>query len=279
MTEKLILANPCHVGSDVKVAVVVPAYGQPWLTSEALHTALNQVTDFNYAIVVVNDGCPLPETHDVCQTFAAAYPGRIFYLHKKNGGLSAARNSGIEFALAAFADLEAVYFLDCDNRIGPHLLQRLLDALRQSGPHVGWAYPDINKFGFDEFADTSGPYSPLEHLFRNFCEAGSMVSRRMLDASVRFDTDMRQGVEDWDFWLRGLERGFRGVHVKDAGFGYRRRGESMLVAAERDFIPILRHIRSRHPKLFNVRNVVDYETQAHARYAIYHPDTGTVRCF
>lgn len=266
-------------GTDVRAVILMPAYGQPWLTAEALQTALAQVTDFTYAIVVVNDGCPHPETGEVCQTFAATYPGRIFHLHKRNGGLSAARNSGIEFALAAFPELEAVYFLDCDNRIGPHLLQRLLTALRNAEANVGWAYPDIDKFGFAEFADTSGPYSPLEHLFRNFCEAGSMVSRRMLDAPVRFDTEMRQGVEDWEFWLHGLERGFRGVHVADAGFAYRRRGESMLVAAERDFVPILRYIRNRHPRLFNVRNVLAFETDAQSRYAIYHPDTGLVRCF
>lgn len=266
-------------GADVKVAVVVPAYGQPSLTAEALHTALVQVTDFNYAVVIVNDGCPHPDTDEVCQTFAATHPGRIFYLHKRNGGLSAARNSGIDFALAAFPDLEAVYLLDCDNRIGPHLLQRLLSALRNADATIGWAYPDVDKFGFAEFADTSGPYSPLEHLFRNFCEAGSMVSRRMLDAPIRFDTEMRQGVEDWEFWLHGLERGFRGVHVADAGFAYRRRGESMLVAAERDFTPILRYIRNRHPRLFDIRNVMAFETEARSRYAIYHPDTGLVRCF
>jgi glycosyltransferase involved in cell wall biosynthesis len=266
-------------GADVRAAILIPAYGQPWLTAEALQSALAQVTDFAYAIVVVNDGCPHRETAEVCQTFAAIYPGRIFHLHKRNGGLSAARNSGIEFALAAFPELEAVYFLDCDNRIGPHLLQRLLTGLRNADANVGWAYPDVDKFGFAEFADTSGPYSPLEHLFRNFCEAGSMVSRRMLDASIRFDTEMHQGVEDWEFWLHGLERGFRGIHVADAGFAYRRRGESMLVAAERDFVPIQRYIRSRHPRLFNVRNVLAFETEARARYAVYHPDTGLVRCF
>lgn len=266
-------------GTDVCAAILIPAYGQPWLTAEALQTALAQVTDFAYAIVVVNDGCPHPETAEVCEALAATYPGRVFHLHKRNGGLSAARNSGIEFALAAFPDLEAVYFLDCDNRIGPHLLQRLLTALRNADANIGWAYADVDKFGFAEFADTSGPYSPLEHLFRNFCEAGSMVSRRMLDASIRFDTEMRQGVEDWEFWLHGLERGFRGVHVADAGFAYRRRGESMLVAAERDFVPILRYIRSRHPRLFNVRNVLAFESEAQSRYAVYHPDTGLVRCF
>lgn len=264
--------------ADTRAAVIIPVYGQPWLTYETLHTALNQIVDFSYSIVIINDGCPTGETHEVCQTFAASFPERIFYLAKRNGGLSAARNSGIEFALAAFPQLEAVYFLDCDNRIGPHLLQRLLNALRSSGPQVGWAYPNVGKFGFAEHADTSGPYSPLEHLFRNICEAGSMVSRTMLDAGIRFDTEMRQGVEDWEFWLQGMEKGFRGIHVADTGFGYRRRGESMLVAAERDFASIKRYIRHRHPLLYNPRNILELEAGARSRYAVFHPDTDMVSC-
>ncbi len=264
--------------ADVRAVILVPAYGQPGLTIEALRSAIAQETDFAFAVVVVNDGCPSPETHEACLNFAATYPGKVFYLKKANGGLSAARNSGLEFALAAFPALEAVYFLDCDNHIGPLLLQRMVNALRSSDETIGWAYPDVDKFGFASFSDMSGPYSPLEHLFRSFCEAGSTVSRRMLDAGARFDTAMRKGVEDWDFWLQGLGKGFRGVHVADAGFRYRRRGESMLVEAERDFAPILNYIRSKHARLYNVKSVLRLEIEARARYAVHHPDTGLVRC-
>jgi hypothetical protein len=154
----------------------------------------------------------------------------------------------------------------------------MVDALRSSDETIGWAYPDVDKFGFASFSDMSGPYSPLEHLFRSFCEAGSAVSRRMLDAGARFDTDMRKGVEDWDFWLQGLGKGFRGVHVADAGFRYRRRGESMLVEAERDIAPILAYIRGKHAHLYNVRSVLRLEIESRARYAVHHPDTGLVRC-
>jgi glycosyltransferase involved in cell wall biosynthesis len=175
-----------------------------------------------------NDGCPFDETDHVCCDFATANPGKIYYLRKRNGGLSAARNTGIDFALAAFPGLESIYFLDADNRIGPCLLQSLFAALQRCGPEIGWAYTDVDKIGFYEFCDTSGHYSPLEHFFRNFCEAGSMVSRRMLDCGARFVENMRQGSEDWEFWLQGLERGFRGVHVPAAGFRYRQRGESTL---------------------------------------------------
>ena len=203
------------------MAIVVPAYRQPGLLVEALDSALNQRTDFAYAIVVVNHGCPFEETDHVCRDFAAVNPDKIYYLCTRNSGLSAARNTGIEFALAAFPVLDSIYLLDADNRMQPRLLQSLFDALQRSGPKIGWAYPDVDKFGFSEFCDTSGSYSALENLFRNFCEAGSMVSRRMLDAGVRFDENMRNGSEDWEFWLQGLELGFRGVHVPAGGFRYR----------------------------------------------------------
>ncbi|WP_449228472.1 glycosyltransferase [Azospirillum argentinense] len=256
----------------------MPTYKHSGLLVEALSTALAQDTDFAYAVVVVNDGCPFPETERVCREFAAAHPGRLFHLRKRNAGLSAARNSGIAFALDAFPALEAIYFLDSDNRIRPHLLQRMLDALRAAGPGVGWAYPDVDKFGFFEFCDMSGAYSPLEHLFRNVSEAGSMASRRLLDSGARFDEAMRQGSEDWEFWLQGLERGFHGVHVPGTGFGYRRRGESMLTESERDYRPILTHIQKRHPALFVVRAVLRAEAAVGRRYAIYLPDRAIVRC-
>ena len=264
--------------TEVRAAIVVPTYKHSGLLVEALSTALSQDTDFAYAVVVVDDGCPFPETGRVCREFAAAHPGRLFHLHKRNAGLSAARNSGIAFALDAFPALEAVYFLDSDNRIRPHLLQRMLDALRAAGPEVGWAYPDVDKFGFFEFCDMSGPYSPLEHLFRNVSEAGSMAARRLLDSGARFDETMRQGSEDWEFWLQGLERGFHGVHVPGTGFGYRRRGESMLTESERDYRPILTHIQKRHPALFAVQAVLRAETAVGRRYAVYLPDRAVVRC-
>ena len=274
---QLHLEQPRSVEA-VRVAIIVPVYQQPGLLVEALDTALAQETDFAYVIVVVNDGCPFDETDQVCREFAAGNLERMYYLRKRNGGLSAARNSGIDFALAAFPALEGVYFLDADNRMQPRLLQRLWDALRSAGPEIGWAYPDVDKFGFSEFCDTSGPYSPLEHLFRNFCEAGSLVSRRMLDAGVRFDETMRHGSEDWEFWLQGLELGFRGVHVSGAGFRYRRRGESMLVKSERNYRPILEYIRSRHSRLFDVRVMLRLEAVMSCRYAVYFPDRQIVNC-
>jgi len=260
----------------VRVAVVVPTFRQPGLLAEAIDSALSQWTSFAVAIVLVNDGCPFDETDRVCREFAACHPGRIFYLNRSNGGLSAARNTGIDFALAAFPELEAIYFLDSDNRLHPHLLQRLYDAL-DTDAGIGWAYTDIDKFGFDEFCDLSGGYSPLEHLIRNVSDAGSMVSRRMIDAGARFDEAMRHGYEDWEFWLQGVELGFSGVHVPAAGFLYRQRGESMLREAAGRHEQILDYVRAKHPRLFGVRRLARLEAELSPRYGLVSAEPGQIR--
>ncbi len=63
-----------------------------------------------------------------------------------------------------------------------------------------------------------------------------------------------------------------------AGFHYRRRGESTLVKSERDYRPIVEHIRARHPQLFEMRSIMRLEAATSPRYAIYLPDRSVVRC-
>src|SRR5579872_6550474 len=98
--------------SEPRVAVVIPLFKQPALAIEAFESALRQRTTFDYRIIAVNDGCPFAETDRVCRAYARAYPDRFRYVHRKNGGLSAARNTGVAVALHAWPSIEAVQMLD-----------------------------------------------------------------------------------------------------------------------------------------------------------------------
>ncbi len=56
-------------------------------------------------------------------------------------------------------------------------------AFMQADDKVDWVYPNIDKFGIEWNGNYTTQYSRLLHLtFDNICEAGSLVSRRMLDA-------------------------------------------------------------------------------------------------
>ena len=258
------------------VAIIVPVYKHSVLLAEALTSALSQQTNFEFVIVVVNDGCPLPESHQACLDFATAAPDRVHYIRRRNGGLSAARNTGIEYVLATWETVRAIYFLDADNRLLPRAMQRAYDALSQN-PQAGWLYPDIDMIGQEWHSDYSGDYSVLRHLDENICEAGSIVRRAVFEQGARFDESMKLGFEDWEFWLSAIELGFRGQHLENFGFRYRKRPESMLSDSERDRPEIVSYIHRKHVDLFRYRALMATEHAEAPRYAICASDSLTVR--
>ncbi len=259
---------------EPKVAVIIPVYKHSVLVAEAITCALNQQTDFPLAIVIVNDGCPYQETDRVCRDFALAHPEQIVYLYRPNGGLSAARNSGIEFALNTWDSLAAVYMLDADNRIAPHTIAKSYQILWQDDK-IGWVYPTINMFGKEQNSeyDYRGEYSVLRHLRFNICEAGSMIRKEVFAAGCRYDESMRLGFEDWEFWWQAIAADYRGQHLPDSGFQYRKRFESMLSNSEREGEAIKNYMQRKHRHLFTHRNISGWEHQEAPRYAIFLADT------
>ncbi|SHI89953.1 Glycosyltransferase involved in cell wall bisynthesis [Roseomonas rosea] len=250
------------------VAVIIPAWRQPALLAEAVLSVLAQRGARRIATVIVDDGCPMPETREVALALARAHPGRVFLLRQANGGLSAARNAGVDFALRAWPSCRAFFMLDADNRLGPWLLDRAAALLEASGPRIGWVYPDFDFFGIAEHGSAAGEHSLFLHLLENTCDAGSLVARAVFEAGLRFDETMRQGFEDWDFWLRAAEAGFRGRHLPMAGFRYRRRAGGMRLEAERRRAGILAGMRGRQRRLLDPRRLLALESAEVPRFLL-----------
>lgn len=266
------------VATKPQIAVIIPLYQHSVLVAEAVTCALNQQTEIPYKIILVNDGCKFAESDRVCRDFALAYPQQVYYLYRPNGGLSAARNTGVEFALNTWDSIAAIYFLDADNRISPHTLERSYQTLVDDDS-VGWVYPSIDMFGQNEGNDFDyrGAYSINRHFRFNVCEAGSMIRRAVFAAGCRYDESMRLGFEDWEFWWQAIAAGYRGKHLPESGFQYRKRFESMLSNSERDSQGITAYMRRKHRGLLSPRNIVGWEQQEAPRYGIFVSDTREIR--
>ena len=266
---------PALLGETV-IAVVIPVFRHSVFLADAVTSACEQDVAVGFRIVIVDDGCPHVETRRVARTLALSFPERVAYIRRTNGGLSAARNSGVEYAMQRWPSLQAVYFLDADNFIEPGTLARAYEALRVGAPTLGWVYPDIAMFGSSEkYWDFSGPYSALRHLTTNVSEAGSLVSRAVFDAGCRFDETMRLGFEDWEFWWQCLEAGFVGQHGPFFGLRYRKRLESMLSDSEKNYAAIYGYMRRKHKGLFQPRRLRSLEAEEAHRYALLS-DSGQV---
>ncbi|SEL92067.1 Glycosyl transferase family 2 [Roseivivax marinus] len=259
-----------------RLAIIVPVYGHSVLVSEALCAALSQQASFGIHVLVVNDGCPNPETDFVISTLAAAHKDHLTYLRKPNGGLSSARNFGIRHVLAHFPSVEALFMLDADNRLRPGAMARAMQAL-EAHPEAGWVYPSIDMFGIKARCDYSGRYSRLIHSQMNISEAGSLIRREVFEQGVMFDETFTQGFEDWHFFLSAGDAGFSGINLEDFGFFYRKRPESMLADADRNVAFLAGTVRQAHEDLYSPRTQVVLEQSEAPRYALVAPEEGRVR--
>ena len=100
------------------VSVIVPIYNvAPWL-HRCLDSILAQ-TYTEFQLILVDDGST-DSCGAICDEYAAK-DSRITVIHKENGGLSSARNAGLEIADGKF-----ISFIDSDDWIHPQFLELML---------------------------------------------------------------------------------------------------------------------------------------------------------
>lgn len=103
------------------VSVVVAAYNTEKYIAKCLESLKNQTyTDFE--VIVVVDGAT-DKTSDICEEFSNV-DSRFITVCKENGGLAAARNTGLEKCTA-----EYVTFVDSDDYVGADYLELLVNAI------------------------------------------------------------------------------------------------------------------------------------------------------
>lgn len=110
------------------VSVVIPVYNVEAYLCECVDSVLNQTLQ-DFEIILVDDGAT-DSSGAICDRYAAQDP-RIRVIHRSNGGLSAARNTGLDAANG-----EYVYFLDSDDYIEPYSLEHLLDLAKKENADV-----------------------------------------------------------------------------------------------------------------------------------------------
>ncbi len=253
------------------IAVVIPVWHHPVLVDEAVLSCLEQVGGPEAEIILVNDGCDLPQTRASLAGWAAAHPN-ITLLTQPNQGLSAARNTGIEQALKNPA-CRGIFFLDADNTLDPHafaLFKKLLD----NEPDYGWFYPQVDMFGMEVNYSNGNSWALSRLASINCSDAGSLVRRAVFEQGLRFDTDFKQGFEDWDFWLGAVKQGFIGYPVIESFFRYRKRPESMVSGANRKDVLLRGQLRAKHAWLYSTNHLPDVWNQEYPRFCLITTDGG-----
>ena len=107
---------------NITFSVIVPVYNVQAYLSACVKSVVEQAGPADWECILVDDGstdaCPA-----MCDAFAQLCPG-VTVIHRSNGGLAAARNTGIKAAKGKW-----LLFLDSDDYWPPHMLEKLRAAL------------------------------------------------------------------------------------------------------------------------------------------------------
>jgi len=111
------------------ISVIVPVYKVEAFLERCVDSILNQ-SFADFQLILVDDGSP-DNSGAICDRYAAE-DSRVAVIHQENGGLSAARNAGIDLALAQ-SDSQWLTFIDSDDWVEPEFLQYLYTAAVEGG--------------------------------------------------------------------------------------------------------------------------------------------------
>lgn len=232
----------------IKLSIIVPIYGVERYLRKCVDSLLAQdIPSSEYEIILVDDGSP-----DACPQICDEYAERakseelrdkscfIKVVHRENGGLSAARNCGIEVARG-----EYLMFVDSDDYIEPNVLGGLLkqverdnlDVLRYRLQYVNPQYEVYNPYKKDPFKGNDYSKVPtdgvsfLNSRMNTQCYAWQFVLNRELLEGCLFTPGIY--FEDTDWTPRMLCKANRVASTNTIVYNYLMREGSISNAVNR----------------------------------------------
>lgn len=180
--------------NKITIAAIIPTYNRAKLVTRAIESALAQTRPLD-EILVVDDG-----GSDDTAEVVAQYGGTVRYIRRENGGLAAARNTGVQAA-----ESDWVAFLDDDDEWMPEKT-RLQEEAILGTPEAAVCYGGpmwITTSGKETFLRPTAP-AKLWPGFRlkNLITPCSMMVRKDAFEEVGGFNERLRCVEDWEFNVR-----------------------------------------------------------------------------
>lgn len=208
---------------NVLLSIIIPVYNVEAYLDRCLESILFQ-SYRDIEVILIDDGST-DESSSLCDKWAQE-DFRVIVIHKENGGVSSARNAGLEVAKGEF-----LTFVDPDDFIAPDTYASNMAYLLEHHDVDILQYPYCNYFDADDIRDYHKPSSALligsEQIFRNWWSgtpleftACNKIYRRELWNNVRFNVGH---VSEDTFLVSLFAIKARGVFISDKGLYYYQR--------------------------------------------------------
>lgn len=217
------------------ISVIVPCYNQAQYLPETLDSVIAQ-TYVNWECIIVNDGST-DNTAEIAQRYCAK-DSRFRYVEKKNGGLSSARNVGLEEAKGDY-----IQFLDSDDLLSENKFKQQLEVALNTGADVVVSrydmYDGVRHVYFDNEWSCSKPLLSVDGFLYSWgksfviaIHAGFFSANFLAVNEIHFNEKVA-ALEDWIFWYQIANYGARFVQIDNVLAHYRVHSGSMSTEGNR----------------------------------------------
>lgn len=215
---------------QLTISVIIPACNAEEYLQSAVQSVLQQ-TYPNFEVLLIDDGST-DSTWEQCRALAAE-DGRVRPIHKENGGVSSARNAGIEASTGSL-----LTFLDADDRLEGHALESLLRVQQSTHADIVAARSTEEAAGKGELLIWTGMEAlqkSLEDHPLTYSAWGKLYTRKII-GQTRFQEDIRVN-EDTLFVFQLLCKQPRFAGMDEGLYFYRRnpQGASRAAFSEKFF--------------------------------------------
>mgnify|MGYP000876837862 FL=1 len=223
--------------NDYSITVIIPTFNKADFIANAIESVLAQ-TYKNFEVIMVNDGSK-DDSETICMNFLRS-DSRFRYLKKENGGVSSARNVGLD-------NVEGDYitFIDADDWVDENHLEILIDGIIKNNCEVAISsymrfintrdtyliniYSNQEKYllsygkmNREKFLTELPKLISINNSFN--CAVSKLFSRRLVE-DIRFDSNIIYA-EDLDFYFKLYLKANNFIFINAETYIYRQHDES-----------------------------------------------------
>lgn len=230
-----------------KITVIIPCYNSGKFLLRSIESILNQ-SFTEHEILIINDGSTDKITLKILDDLSKEK--KIKVINKKNCGLPAARNTGIQNCITPY-----ILFLDADDWLRLDALKIFYRFLIKN-KNVSYVYSNIS-LADEKKGVLKKNFNFFEQLFTNQIPYCILFRREVFDINFRYDEKMKKGFEDWDLNIRLGGRGLYGKCINKDLFNYNVSKQGMLLKNSlSNYSQIFRYIRNKNYKLYTLKNII-----------------------
>lgn len=226
---------------NMKVSIIIPCYNDHKYINQSVQSALNQ-TYPNKEVIVIDDGSNA-ETKTILKEIE---PKITKLITQENKGQSTARNTGIKAAKGDF-----ILVLDSDDYFEPTFCEEAIEIFsKNKDVKLVSCYAKLLFQNSKSVISKPKGGNILNFMYSNDALGTSMFKKEDWQYCGGYDESMRNGFEDWEFFINLLKEGGNCYVLPKVLYNYRKRNDSTTIKASKIKYDLQHFIYIKHKELY-----------------------------